>query len=588
MKALIAGFLITSMYLVACNRKSDQNQSTTAAKVRAAEDTSRQTVAAKDNVPLCGTQTNDKAWYASSQKAPLLPGLKGIHHPITTKSPEAQRYFDQGLTLAYSFNHAEAARSFFEATRIDSTCAACYWGFSYVLGPNYNAGMEDDNYSRAYEAVQKALKLASNATIKEQGFIKALAKRYSAQAVADRAPYDQAYAVAMKQMYQQFPDDADVGALYVESMMDLHPWDLWQKNGKPRPWTPEIVTALERLRKKHTQHLGIHHFYIHAVEASQQPQRGLASALFLEKLSPGTGHLEHMPSHIYIRTGDYHQSTVANQRAVEADGSYLKALHAQGAYPLSYYPHNIHFIAATATLEGNGKVAMAAARRMAAETDRQIMKEPGWGTLQHYYTQPYYVAIKFGQWDAILNMKNAEPTLPYPAAIRHFARGMAYLGKNDLLTSKSELHQLTKLAKDTSLKALTVWNINSTFDLLQIARRVLQGELAAKEKDYPHSIALLREAVELEDKLNYNEPPDWLFSVRHHLGAILLEAKHWKAAEQVYLEDLATYPRNGWALYGIYKARQGQGNVKGAKVTKAQFDQAWQWADTPLTSSRFL
>jgi tetratricopeptide (TPR) repeat protein len=588
MKALIASLLISSMQLVACNGKSDQNQAITGTKDRSTEKTSSQRVTATANISLCRTLTNDKAWYASSQKAPLLTSLKVIHYPVTTRSQQAQRYFDQGLTLAYSFNHAEAARSFFEATRIDSTCAACYWGFSYVLGPNYNAGMEDDNYSRAYQAVQKALKLASNATVKEQGLIKALTKRYPAQPVTDRTPFDRAYSIAMKQLSDRFPDDADIGTLYAESLMDRHPWDLWQKDGKPRPWTPEIVATLERLKRQHAQHLGIHHFYIHAVEASSHPQRGLASARFLQKQSPGTGHLEHMPSHIYMRTGDYHQSTLVNQRAVEADGRYLNALHAQGAYPLSYYPHNLHFIAAAATLEGNRKVAMAAAQRMAAETNHQIMKQAGWGTLQHYYAQPYYVAIKFGQWDTILHMKNAEPALPYPTALWHFARGMAYLGKNDLLKSQAELDQLAKLANDTSMKALTIWNINATYDLVQIAQLVLKGEFRAKEKNYSGSVALLREAVEREDKLNYNEPPDWLFSVRHHLGAVLLEAKRWKAAEQVYLEDLALYPRNGWALYGLYKARQGAGDVQRARLTKAQFNQAWLWADTPLISSRFL
>ncbi|MFC5411956.1 tetratricopeptide repeat protein [Larkinella bovis] len=575
MKTALTAFLLTGFLLVACDRKTEQTHSTSS-------------VAVKDKVPLCGTPTHDKAWYLSSEKAPLLNGLDGIHFPITTQSKQAQQYFDQGLMLAYGFNHAEAARSFYEATRLDSTCAACFWGFSYVLGPNYNGGMEDDNYSRAYQAVQKARQLAPNASPKEQALINALTKRYPAHPVANRSPYDQAYADAMEQVYQQFPDDADIGALYAESIMDLHPWDLWQKNGQPQPWTPAIVTSLERLLRKYPQHVGMHHFYIHAVEASRQPERGLASARFLEKRVAGAGHLEHMPSHIYIRTGHYHESTVANLRAVEADRHYLKQLHAQGAYPLAYYPHNIHFIAATATLEGNRKMAMKAAREMADQTDRKIMREPGWGTLQHYYTQPYYVAIKFGRWDDILQMKNDAPDLAYPTAIWHYARGMAYLAKQDSQRSKAELSHLTKLANDTTLKALTIWNINTSYDLLQIARRVLAGEIAAQAKNYAQSIALLGEAVALEDRLNYNEPPDWLFSVRHHLGAVLLEAKRWQQAEQVYTEDLKTYPRNGWSLYGLYQAQQGQGNSNGAKATKAQFDEAWKWADTQLVSSRFL
>ncbi|GAA4471025.1 hypothetical protein GCM10023189_60780 [Nibrella saemangeumensis] len=583
MKKALTGPLVALLLLAGCERKASQtdaNSTNTEAGNTAA--------AVSNKVPVCGTQTTDKAWYASSRKAPLLKGLDGIHFPITTQNPEAQRYFDQGLMLAYGFNHAEAARSFFEATRLDSSCAACYWGYSYVLGPNYNAGMEDDNYDRAYQAVQQARQLAAKTTPKEQALIDALTKRYPAQPVADRGPYDKAYSAAMKEVYQQFPDDADIGALYAESIMDLHPWDLWKKDGKPQPWTPEIVATLERLLRKYPNHLGMHHFYIHAVEASRQPERGMNSARFLEKRVPGAGHLEHMPSHIYIRTGNYHDGTVANQRAVQADRTYLDELHAQGAYPLAYYPHNIHFIATLATLEGNRKTAMEAARQMAAETDRTIMKEPGWGTLQHYYTQPYYVAIKFGLWDDILQMKDEEPTLPYPKAIRHYARGMAFLGKNNLANSKAELAQLTKLANDTALKALTVWNINSTYDLLQIARRVLQGEIAAKEKNFNQSLLLLREAVALEDKLNYNEPPDWLFSVRHHLGAVLLEAKRWKEAEQVFREDLAIFPRNGWALFGLQKALEGQGANARAQATQTQFNEAWKWADTKLVSARFM
>lgn len=578
MKKILTGLLSALLLLTGCDRKSSQTETTKAGAT---------STEVANKVPICGTQTTDKAWYSSAQKAPLLKGLEGVHFSITTQNPEAQRYFDQGLMLAYGFNHAEAARSFYEATRIDSACAACYWGYSYVLGPNYNAGMEDDNYTRAYQAVQKAGQLAAKASLKEQALIRALAKRYPAQPVTDRSSFDQAYSTAMKQVYEQLPDDADIGALYAESIMDLHPWDLWQKEGNPKPWTPEIIATLERLLKKYPNHLGMHHLYIHAVEASRQPERGLASARFLENKVPGAGHLVHMPSHIYIRTGNYHEGTVSNQRAVQADQNYLKEIHAQGAYPLAYYPHNIHFIATLATLEGNRKTAMAAAQQMADETDRKIMKEPGWGTLQHYYTQPYFVAIKFGLWDDILRRKNDEPTLPYPTAVWHYARGMAYLGKNDLPNSKAELAQLDQIASDTSLRAITVWNINSTYDLLQIARRVLQGEIMAREKQYNQSIKLLSEAVALEDKLNYNEPPDWLFSVRHHLGAVLLSARRYKEAEQVYRADLAVFPRNGWALYGLYQTQEAQGNMAGAQLTKTQFDQAWEFADTKLVASRF-
>ncbi|MEO6168951.1 MAG: hypothetical protein ABIO98_15630, partial [Chitinophagales bacterium] len=353
--------------------------------------------ASKKNVIHCAPQTTDKDWYSSKTKAPLFNGLEGIDFKISTNSSQAQVYFNQGFMLAYGFNHAEAARSFFEATRLDSNCAMAWWGFAYVLGPNYNAGMEEDNYERAYMASQKALSLLSTCTPKEQALIKALTYRYSKIVGSERTELDIAYSKAMKTVYDQFPADPDVSALYAESLMDLHPWDLYDKKTKaPKPWTQEIVSILEHLIKLHPTHPGAPHFYIHAVEASADPRRGLASASLLKTLVPGSGHLLHMPAHIYIWTGDYHLASLANIEAIKMDSGYVNACHAQGAYPLSYYPHNYHYLSATATFEGNSKVAWAAAKKVQENTAKDIMKQPGWGTLQHYYTIPYYVAVKFG------------------------------------------------------------------------------------------------------------------------------------------------------------------------------------------------
>ena len=529
---------------------------------------------------ICRTEPTDKAWYSSGQKAPHFDSLGNIHFPITTKNEEVQRYFDQGLMLSVGFNHAEAARSFFEATRLDSTCAMAYWGFSYVLGPNYNAGMEPDNYERAYKAIKRAQQLSAPCTNKEKALIHALAKRYSAKPVADRKPYDVAYSKAMKQLHDRFPDDVDIAALYAESLMDQHPWDLWEKDGRPKPWTPEIVATLEKLMSRNPDHIALNHFYIHAVEASKTPERALKSANVLRNAAPNSSHLVHMPSHIYIHTGHYHEGAVANQRAVEVDSMYLNGIHAQGIFPLSYFPHNYHFLAASATLEGNSRWAMLSARKIAENTKKKLMNDSVWSSLQHYYTIPYHVAAKFGRWDEILRISETDTVrLTYPTAIRHYARGLAFVGKGQLPQAKQSLQQLEKLATDPAIAKLTIWNINSMTAILDIARRVLKAEILAQEGQFPTSVTLLREAVALEDKLNYSEPPDWFFSVRHSLGNVLLKAKRYAEAETVFTDDLKLFPRNGWALAGLHKAQLGQGLTDKAQKTQVLLTQAWKWAD---------
>jgi tetratricopeptide (TPR) repeat protein len=544
---------------------------------------------AKKQVYHCAPKTTDKDWYSSGTKAPLFSGLEGIDFKISTTSKEAQKYFNQGLMLSYGFNHAEAARSFFEATKLDSACAMAHWGFAYVLGPNYNAGMEDDNYERAYIASQKALSLSAKCTEKEQVLIKALTFRYSAKPPEDRKHLDVAYSDAMKKVYEKYSSDPDVSALYAESLMDMHLWDLYDKKTRePRPWTPEIVAVLEHLIKLYPRHPGAPHFYIHAVEASQQPERGLESAKLLMSLVPGSGHLVHMPSHIYIWTGDYHLGTLANIEAVKVDSSYVSTCHAQGAYPLAYYPHNYHYLSATAAFEGNSKLSWKAAKKVQENTARDVMKEPGWGTLQHYYTIPYYVAVKFAMWDSILSMPQPESSLIYPRAVLHYARGMAYLGKNDITNAGKELLQLQTLSKDSVLKKITIWDINNTHELIQIAVNVLFAEILQKQNKYGKAIPLFQKAIAIEDNLSYDEPPDWFFSVRHHLGPVLIKAGKYMDAEKIYLEDLATFAENGWALIGLHQALLKQGKNKEAENVKRRFDKAWQYADIKISSSSSL
>lgn len=540
----------------------------------------------KNDVLGCAPKTTDKDWYSAGTKAPKLKGLEGINFKISTTSKEAQDYFNQGMMLAYGFNHAEAARSFFEATRLDSTCAMAYWGFAYVLGPNYNAGMEPDNYERAYAAVQKARSIYGNCTPKEKALIDALTHRYTPDAPESRGHLDSAYAAAMKNVYAAYSNDPDISALYAESIMDMHPWDMYEKKTKaPRAWTPEIVTVLEKLMQQFPNHPGAYHFYIHAVEASSNPERGLVAANKLMTMVLGAGHLVHMPSHIYIWTGDYHLGSKANIEAVKADSAYVTTCHAQGAYPLGYYPHNYHYLAATATYEGNSKLAWEAAMQLQEKTEKDIMVQPGWGTLQHYYTIPWFVAVKLGMWDTLLAVKPLKEDWIYPRAILHYAKGMAYMGKKDRAHAEAELIALTQLAKDPSLKELSIWGINSMLDIVTIAKHVLSAEIDAGKKDYTKAIAALRKAIVVEDNLNYNEPPDWFFSVRHHLGKLLLQAGKNAEAEKTWLEDLAISKENGWALYGLYLSLQNQGKGSEAQAVKTRFDKAWRYADFDLKPS---
>ena len=310
----------------------------------------------------------------------------------------------------------------------------------------------------------------------------------------------------MRKVYDKYPSDPDISALYAESLLDMHPWDLYDKKTKaPKPWTPEIVNVLEQLIKLYPKHPGAPHFYIHAVEASANPERGLESARLLMTLVPGSGHLVHMPCHIYIWTGDYHLASLANIEAVKMDSVYFTACHAQGAYPLAYYPHNYHYLTATATFEGNSKLAWMAAKKVQENTAVNIMKEPGWGTLQHYYTIPYYVAVKFAMWDSILSITEPEKELIYPRGVLHYARGMAYLGKNDILKAEQELSALKIISGDTSLKQITIWDINNTYEIIQIAVNVLSAEISQTKKLYDKAILLFHNAIAIEDNLNYDD-----------------------------------------------------------------------------------
>lgn len=567
--------LLLSTLFCSCNQQS--------------ADKKQERVNVTNSTPIgCSPEVSDKSWYSSGKKAPLFKGLEGIHFPISTKDSEVQKYFDQGLMLSFAFNHAEAARSFFEAARLDSNCAMCWWGFAYVLGPNYNAGMEKNNFQRAHEAVEKAKNKSIFCTQKEKDLIEALSFRYSSDTTIKRSLLDSSYAVAMRKVYQKYSDDVTLASLFAESLLDLHPWNLWNKDGTMQPCTPEIIAVLEKCLKLDPRHVGANHFYIHAMEMSQHAETAVASANLLRNLVPGSGHLVHMPSHTYIRIGRYHDGVVANQKAVLIDSLYVEVCHAQGVYPLAYYPHNYHFIAACATLDGESKIAMKAAFATSDHAHKKLLRDPAWTTLQHYYSIPWYVAVKLGLWNDILHSPAPEKDLKYPLVVWHYAQGMAMLSENKIIEAKKHLLEIKTIMTDTTIRDLTIWGINTVFDLCVIASKTLDGEIYAKEKKYSSAISILKEAIAAEDELNYDEPPDWFFSVRHHLGSVLIDAGKFKESIKVYEEDLEIYPENGWALKGLMNAYEKLGDSKKYKKIKSRFEKSWQYSDFTILSSRIL
>jgi len=526
--------------------------------------------------------------FAKEEVVRLHGNLGRHHYRISTDIPMAQRYFDQGMILMYGFNHAEAARSFRYAQKLDPTCAMCFWGEALVLGPNINAPMDDSVVGKAWEAVEKARDVAKGVTEKEQALIEAVAQRYTKETLKDRSLLDQAYADAMRALAKQFPDDAVIGALFAEALMDLHPWDFWKKDGAPQPWTTEIVSTLERsLDLNPNLPLG-HHLYIHALEASPHPEKALSSAARLPALVSGSGHLVHMPAHIYIRIGWYRDALVANQRAVKVDEEYLHGPHVESLYTAAYVPHNFHFLWAAAIKTGQQHIAMKAANDTAAKVSPEAMRDPAFaGTLQHFWLMPLFTNALFGQWDEVLKEPAPPADFAYPAGIRHYARGLAFLRQGQMEKAVHELDELKNIVQDPAISNLTIFDLNAIPEILKIAQAVLSGEIAAEEGDYEAAVTRLQDAIALEDGLNYTEPKDWYLPPRQVLGAILLKAGKPAEAEAVYRKDLLAHPQNGWSLFGLVQSLEGQGKVEEAKTAQQDFTRTWADAAVTLISSRF-
>jgi tetratricopeptide (TPR) repeat protein len=516
--------------------------------------------------------------------ATLLEGLGNYSMPITSDKPEAQRWFDQGLMLTYGFNHDAAERSFLKATELDPECAMCWWGAALVLGPHVNAGMEPANNPKAWDRLQRAKKLASTANKREQAYIQALSARYAENPPQDRRPLDEAYATAMATLVQQYPDDLDAATLHSESMMNLQPWDYWDAAGNPKGNTANVVTQLESVLKRNEDHAGALHLYVHAVEASNEPERGVVAADRLRELIPGSGHLVHMPAHIYARVGRYHDAVVANQKAIAADDAYLATCRPQpGVYPLGYVPHNHHFLWFAATMEGAGAIAVEAAKATGARTsDPKLMRTPGFEAMQVFALSPLFANVRFGRWQDVESTPRPEDDLPYMIAMWHYAQGIAAVRQKKLEEAKRHQEAVVAATRDPAIEKMKVWDRYSVIHGVQIAERILTAEVAREQKDYATATNALKEAVTLEDSIPYDEPPGWHAPVRQTLGAVLLQAGKPADAEAVFKEELRRNPENGWSLFGLEQSLKAQGRKKEASDVAERFKRAWTNADVEL------
>ena len=522
------------------------------------------------------------AGQADKKGAPVFTGLGKHHMAISTKNPKTQMFFDQGVNLLFGFNHAEAIRSFREAARLDPDCAMCWWGVAFALGPNINLPMPPDAVAPATQALGLAKRLAPKATPHERAWIEALSVRYSKNPKADRHALDEAFASAMGKLWKDSPADLDAGTFYAEAMMDTQPWDYWQQDGvTAKGHGAEIVSTLESIIRQAPEHPGALHLYIHAVEATTTPERAEHAADVLVKLMPEAGHIVHMPSHIYYRVGRYADAVRVNEDAAKIDEGYIAACKAQGFYPAGYYGHNIHFLWTSSEMQGRYQTALDASRRLVKAVDAvNLARQLPQGEL--YAFTPVVTQLRFGQWQGVL----AEPAFPkaliLDRGVAAYARGYAFANTGQAGKAKTDLANLDKLLKSNFGKYDQAGVPAKA--MLELARALLDAEIARTSGDLPGAVAKYQAAWKLEQALPYTEPPWWHQPTSHYLGAVLLQARRPAEAESVYRESLKTYRDDGWALAGLAAALEAQGKPA-ADVRKAQAD-AWRYADTKLSTSR--
>jgi tetratricopeptide (TPR) repeat protein len=519
-------------------------------------------------------QDNAHAAHMPAHPVTLVTGLGDLHHPVSTHNPQAQQFFDQGLRFIYCFNHDEAARSFQHAAELDPKLAMAYWGVAEAVGPNYNDPADPERYAHAHDAAQKAVDLSAAAPPDEQAYIQALAKRFPADPKSDLKKAAEDYHDAMRQVVADFPDDLDAATLFAESGMNLHPWGLWHQDGTPEAGTEEIVATLESVLKRDPNHLGAIHYYIHTVEASNNPERALAGANKLAALAPGAGHIVHMPAHVYIRTGDYEAAVKTNEQAAEVDRAYIKATGAQGIYPMMYYSHNLHFVAMCGAMNGRYFEARKNADLLAANVGPHVKDMPA---LEGFMTIPMAVEVRFHHWNEILKMPAPDSAMKTATVFWHFGRGLALAGTGKVADAEAEYKIVSEAEAATPPDVIFQMPINNKAkDILKIAEDVLGAKLAMAKKDNSSAIAMLRDAVAIQDTLKYGEPPDWFFPVRESLGAALLLNGDAAGAEKVFRTDLDRNPRNPRSLWGLRQALLQQKRDYDASFVQKQFEASWK------------
>ena len=533
------------------------------------------------------SSANPAQTLAQRAGAPLFDGMGDYHMPITTADPDAQRYFDQGMVLAFGFNHAESIRSFRAAQTLDPTCAMCFWGEALATGPNINvtsngkAVMTPAERASARAAIDQALALTDRVTPKEQDWIKALDRRYDGQAETPRDPLDRAWADALADMAARYSDDTTVGSVYAEALMNTMPWDYWGPDGEAKPDTQAVIASLEAVMAADPDHPLALHLYIHALEASSNAKKAEPAADRLANLVPGSGHLVHMPSHIYFRVGRYQDSALANIRAAEVDEAYIAQCNAQGFYPALYYPHNIHFLWASSTMQGQSALSLDSARRVVANVRvEQVEQFP---TIQFFRTVPMLSLVRFARWEEILVEPEPYQPFAFARAIWHYGRGVAHAALGDPEAALIELAAIEQL--EPEVDEIFMGNVYPARDLLGIAKALLVGEMAYRAGDAATAVLAFEEAVALQDALPYTEPPFWYYPTRQSLGAALLASDRVAEAEAVFERDLEQYPMNGWSMFGLAEALRRQGDDAGAGKVSARFETVWQFADVELTSS---
>jgi tetratricopeptide (TPR) repeat protein len=512
----------------------------------------------------------------------LDDGLGKVDHPVTTKSAEAQKFFNQGLAYLYAFNHDEGVASFRRAAELDPDMAMAYWGMSLGLGANYNDPANTDRFARAYVELQKAVALAPKVSKAEQDYIAALSKRYSADPKTDPATLAAAYKTAMAELVKVYPDDLDAATLYAESMMNLRPWQLWSLDGKPAEGTPEILAVLEGVLRRNPSHTGANHYYIHALEASPSPERANASADRLMGLAPSAGHLVHMPSHIYLLTGDLKNAVKSNELAIVADKTYIERSGANGIYPLMYYNHNLHMLAASHAEAGNYAGSIKAANELAANVGPNVKAMP---MLEMFMPYPIIALTRFHKWDEIMRYPKPSPEMLITTAHWQMARGIALAESGKPDEADKELAAMRETVKQIPPTAM-LFTTPATV-ALKVGDDLLFGEIALARGDRQKAIAAMRAAAASEAKVNYAEPPDWDLPVREWLGRALMIDGKFAEAEAAYREEIGRNARNGRALFGLSEALARQGKTSSAVLVRKEFEDAWKGADTHLTVDLF-